>query len=512
MKNLVLILIASIAAMTAHAQSAVEYRTELAAHAATGTFAPYYLTANRYGTIDNACGAYLRAGVFIPMDSTRRFSYAAGIDLLGNCETTSPVKRWETDHWVTNHERPSIFRIQQLYADIKYRSVFLSVGIKERDNDNPITDRRLSSGNLVSSGNTRPIPQIEAGFHRFVNIPLTNGWVQIKGNIAYGKFIDDNYLRSHYNYYTSFLTTNVCYHYKSVFFRSKPDMPFVFTIGIEDGVQFCGTKETYRKGNLEKTEKADISLKAFVQAFLPSAGDESAAQGDQLYVFGNHVGAINMAMQYTFRNRYRLKLYTQWLYEDGSGMGKFNGWDGLWGISFSTQKKSIVSDVVIEYLDLSNQSGAIPWEPNDRPGTLVTTRTSGGDDYYNNFYFNGWQHYGHGIGTPMSPSIMYNTDGYLRFLYTRLRGGHLALQGFMNDEWSYRLLGSVRTSWGTPFIPLRKTVHQASFLIECSYTPAKLQGWSFCGSVALDYGDMLGDNTGIFISIAKSGTLFKFKK
>lgn len=512
MKKVFLILILSIISSQTIAQSTIEYQTEIAAHAASGTFAPYYFSANRYGTIDNSCGTYLRAKAFIPMDSIRRFSYAAGIDLIGNYETTSPVQRWENGIWTTHNERPSVFRIQQLYADVKYRAIFLSVGIKERDSDNPITNHRLSSGNLILSGNTRPIPQVEIGFLRFVDIPFTKGWVQIKGNIAYGKFLDNNYLRSHYNYYTSFLTTGVYYHYKSVYFRSNPDKPFIFTIGIEDGVQFCGTKESYRKGVHEKTEKASVSLKAFAQAFLPSAGDESTAQGDQLYVFGNHVGAINMSMQYTFRNRSMLKLYTQWLYEDGSGMGKLNGWDGLWGISYHTHKKSLVSDIVIEYLDLSNQSGAIPWEPNDRPGTLVSTRTSGGDDYYNNFYFNGWQHYGHGIGTPMSPSIMYNTDGYLRFLYTRLRGGHFALQGYMDNEWQYRIMGSVRTSWGTPFIPLRKTAHQGSLLIECSYSPAKLNGWKFCGAVAIDAGNILENNTGICISVVKSGTLLHFKK
>ena len=193
-------------------------------------------------------------------------------------------------------------------------------------------------------------------------------------------------------------------------------------------------------------------------------------------------------------------------------MGKLNGWDGLWGLSYHKEGKRLVTDAVIEYLDLTNQSGAIPWEPNDRPGTPVTSRVSGGDDYYNNFFFNGWQHNGFGMGTPMSPSIMYNTDGYLRFLYTRVRGGHFAIGGFFDDEWQYRLMASYRISLGTPFIPARSTYRQGAMLIECRYTPQRLKGWSFCGAVAVDAGNMTGDNVGVSLSVVKSGSLFRFKK
>ncbi len=510
--HIIATLILTLVATHIQAQSGVEYRTEVAAHASSGTFAPYYFSANRYGVVTGATGAYLRAGAFIEMDTTRRFSYAAGIDLIGSYETASPVQKFGEGGFTTQYKHPSMFRIQQLYGEIKYRTVFLSVGIKERDNDNPITDQRFSSGNVVLSGNSRPIPQIEVGFFKFVDIPLTNGWVQIKGNIAYGKFIDDNYLRDHYNYYTSFLTTNVFYHYKSLYLRTNPNKPFVFTLGIEDAAQFGGDRITYRNGVLQNEQKSKIDFLSFARIFIPGVGDNTASVGDQAYVYGNHLGAIDLALEYNLRDHSQLRLYTQWIYEDGSGMGKLNGWDGLWGIAYHTRRKSIVSDAVIEYLDFSNQSGPIHWATGDHPGTAVDCESTGADDYYNNYNYNGWQHYGHGIGTPMSPSIMYNTNGYLRYLYTRLRGGHIAIGGYFSDEWQYRIMSSYRTSWGTPFYPAAKNVHQGSLLIECSYNPISLQGWSFSGAVAVDAGSMIGDNTGISISVRKSGTLFKFKK
>ena len=494
------------------AQEGVRYRSEAGAHAATGTFAPYYMTANRYGTIANGSGVHLRAGAFIDMDTTKRFSYAAGLELMALYETTSPVRRWENGGFTTIETRPQIFRIQQLFADIKYRSLFLSVGMREKAHENPITNFRLSSGNVVLSGNTRPIPQVQAGFHRFVDIPLTNGWVQIKGDIAYGKFLGDNFLHEHYGYYSSFLTTDTYYHYKSLYLRSNPRQPFVFTLGIEDAVQFGGKREVYENGKLMSSTQSTMDLKAFWQAFFPSAGDGEEAMGDQLFVYGNHVGAIDMAAEYTFNDHSVLRAYTQWIFEDGSGMGKQNGFDGLWGIAYHTNRRTLVSDVVVEYIGLDNQSGPIPWQPNDLPVTSVTTAVSGGDDYYNNFNYNGWQQGGFGMGTPMSPSIMYNTDGYMRYLNTRTRGCHIALQGYADNDWQYRIMASYREAFGTPFIPARKTLHQGSMLIECTYSPIALDGWQFCGSVAIDAGTLIGDNVGVSIGVVKSGNLFSFKK
>ena len=512
MKKIALLFLALLSFTTATAQDGVKYSAEIATHAAPRDFAPYYMTANRYSTVANGCGAYLRAGAFIEMDSTKRFSYAAGIELMGNYETTSPVRKWENGSFNTKQVRPQIFRIQQLYADIKYRAVFLSVGMREKADENPITNFDLSSGNLVLSGNTRPSPQVQVGFHKFVDIPLTSGWVQIKGDIAYGKFLGNDYLRNHYGYYSSFITTDVFYHYKSLYLRTNPHQRFVFTIGIEDGVQFGGNRTTYQEGVATASYKPQVNLKAFWQAFLPSRGDNTASVGDQLFVYGNHVGAIDMAAEYKLKDQSKLRVYTQWLFEDGSGMGKQNGFDGLWGISYHTNRRSILSDILVEYIGLDNQSGAIPWQPTDFPGTQVTTETSGGDDYYNNYYYNGWQQAGFGIGTPMSPSIMYNTDGYMRYLNTRIRGGHIALRGYMNTDWQYRIMASYREAWGTPFIPAKEDKRQGSMLIECTYAPQKLAGWQFCGAVAVDAGNLIGDNVGISLSVKKSGTLFNFKK
>ena len=52
----------------------------------------------------------------------------------------------------------------------------------------------LTSGDVVESGNARPVPQLRAGFVDFQNVPLTDGWLQIQGELGYGKFADGGWM------------------------------------------------------------------------------------------------------------------------------------------------------------------------------------------------------------------------------------------------------------------------------------------------------------------------------
>ena len=54
----------------------------------------------------------------------------------------------------------------------------------------------------------------------------------------------------------------------------------------------------------------------------------------------------------------------------------------------------------MEWLDFTNESGPIPWEPGDHPGTTLDKWTSGGDNYYNNDMYGSYANYGMAIATP----------------------------------------------------------------------------------------------------------------
>ena len=154
--------------------------------------------------------------------------------------------------WSVSERRQSPARIQQLYGEIKYRSVYLLAGMKERHSR--IVDDSLSSGDLTRSNNARPIPGIAAGFLDFVDIPLTNGWVQIDGEIMYGKFTDSKYKEQTFNYYSGNLATDLWYIYRRCYFRTKPSQPLSLTIGMQAAGQFGGRTVYYTRGKVRRTD------------------------------------------------------------------------------------------------------------------------------------------------------------------------------------------------------------------------------------------------------------------
>lgn len=489
---------------------------------------PYQLASNRHGVVSpDGSNGWARVGLFRNWDTSSRFSYAFGIDLAGGFAQTSTMLRTSlqdsfdsySDEFRRDvHLSKMRFWIQQAYADIKYRSIFLSVGSKEYTGE--ITNFLLSSGDLIWSGNARPIPQIRAGFWDFVNIPFTNGWVQIKGDIAYGIFTDDNYLKSRFNYdgysqsaYSlSFVTTNTLYHQKRVYFRSHKDRPFVVTIGAEIGTQFAGDYRSYTNGRIMNEILSPVRFKDFLRVIIPTSGDGDTNLGDQLYKYGNHVGMWSLMAEYHFKDKSKIKAYFEWPFEDASGMGKLNGWDGLWGIEYNTGKKNLLSGAVLEYLDFTNQSGPIHWAPADHENTSLQAHATGSDDYYNNFFYNGWAHYGMSMGSPMAKSPAYNRDGYMRFTDNRIRGFHLGFNGYFRPNWNYRVLSSWRKSWGTFFVPLAKPSTATSIMIESSYSFPSVRGLSVTLQLAQDWGTMYGKNSGIMIGVRRTGSLFNKKE
>ena len=142
--------------LTSYAQftKGLSYRAETGVSFSGGEHTPFWLTANKQGlsSIEKNNG-YLRAGVFRELENDKRFSYAFGADLAVAYNFTST------------------FVVQQLYADLKYRCLGLSIGSKERHSEfnNPL----LSSGGLTFSGNARPVPQVRIGIPEYTLVPGT---------------------------------------------------------------------------------------------------------------------------------------------------------------------------------------------------------------------------------------------------------------------------------------------------------------------------------------------------
>ena len=198
-------------------------------------------------------------------------------------------------------------------------------------------------------------------------------------------------------------------------------MPFSATFGMQVGAFYGGQTTSYDNGKPGKTLHFSRGIKQIFKMLIPRDGGQS-------YYSGSTLGSWDVAFRYRLHNGYTLRAYFQKPFEDGSGIGFLNGFDGVWGLEFRTHNGGYVSGVVAEYLDFTNQSGPLHWDPDDNPGTTITNRAEGADNYYNNHEYNPYAYYGMSIGTPFLLSPIYNTDGALLFLNNRVRGFISALK------------------------------------------------------------------------------------
>lgn len=488
------------------AENDVSYGIEAVGVLSDGDFAPYYMSSNEHGVVTQGKTALLKLDLHKYWDKSKRFSLGYGATLIGNATSSVGYSVYnKTMNTLNVHEeKPAAAWIQQLYLDVKYRSLFLTLGAKQTGSK--ILNDRLSSGDMTLGVNARPIPGAKAGFINPQEIPFTGGWAYISGEVGYYKQTDGKWLENHYNYLNGFITTDLWFSYKYCYFHSNPSKPFSVTLGMQAACQFGGIKKEYYMGKLLSTVDMSPNAETFFRTLIPGAGGTNL--GDQNYYEGNHIGSWDLMGRYRFNNGMELKAYMQSPWEDGSGIGMMNGFDGLYGVEYKSGKTSgWVTGAVVEYLDLMNQGGPLHWAPGDFPDTSIKEEATGGDNYYNNYAYNGYQYYGMSLGSPVLKSPIYNIDGYMAFTDTRLRSVHVGFEGSPYKNLSYRAKLSFTKSWGTIFSPVSKTRENTSAMIECVYKWHSLPGLDIKGQIAMDRGTLYGDNLGVLLSVSYSGLL-----
>ena len=496
-------------AISAIAQFNVDYSVSVTGNVSSGhDFAPYYISSNNQGFPTQSKSGYLRAAAKHDMDTTVRFSYGFGADLVGGGSNSVDTRFFNGDSWATQSVKPANFWIQQLYGEIKFRGVFLTVGMKERGS--AILNQQLSSGDLSFSGNTRPLPEVRAGFINFQNIPFTNGWVQIQGEYSFGWSMDGDWRNERFNKHNGQITSDFYYSYKRCYFRTKPTQPFFVTVGMQAPMVTGGTTYVYKDGKLTDTHKEKFGIKELLKTLVPGSGNSS---GNDVYYIGNSVGSWDLKATCRLKDKSEISAYFQWPWEDGSGIGKQNGFDGLYGIEYKSAKKGWINGAVIEYLDFMNQSGPIHWAPGDHEDHSghFPDQSTGMDDYYNNFQYRGFMYYGMAFGSPFMRSPIYNKDGSLSFNDNRIRGFHVGVTGNILPELQYRVLASWRTSLGTPHVPRIERANCTSAMLEAVYDIKAVKGLQAKCQLAFDCGDLYGDNFGALVSLTYNGN-FKFGK
>lgn len=490
------------AAISAHASSfPVRYEASLTGTTSSGEFSPFYINSLRHGRITASHNALIEARAWRPMSTDTRFSYGFGIDFLTGWSSANSYSVYRPAiGWDSRSTTPPRIWLQQLYGEVKFRGVFLTAGLREHTS--ALLNARLSSGDLVESGNARPIPEVRIGFVDFQDIPFTGGWVQIQGEIGYGRLTDGDWWLDRYNYYSYHVNTGEWYNYKRCYFRTDPSRRFSVTLGMQAAATFAGHCYQYLHGELIRESHTPVKLKSFWNALLPIQGN-----GEDFYE-GNHLGSWDLMARYSTTSGHTLKAYFQWPWEDGSGIGRRNGWDGLWGFEWQApDPRGHITGAVVEYIDMTNQSGPQHYAPGDFPGNTVISESTGADDYYNSQYYNAYAHYGMSIGSPMPMAPLFNLDGYPAYVANRMRGFHAAAEGNIVPGLSWRLKGGYRVGYGNGRVILPHNIHSTSVAVDLRWQIPAIDGLAIGGTFALDCGTMPGNSVGGLVTLSYSGLL-----
>ena len=475
----------------AQSDTLLTYHVEASGNVSSGSYAPLWFTANRNGlSSQEPNSAYLRAGLAYRQELRRGWRVGAGLDLAGAVNS------------------PTDFIVQQAYADISWRVLNLSFGSKERPplGKNPL----LSSGGMVEGNNARPIPQIRAEIADYYTVPGTKGWFAFKGYIAYGCFTDGRWQRDFAQPHRQSYVRNVLYHSKALMLKvgNREKFPLEAEVGMLMSAQFGGEQHRFRTDGKEVVEEMPHGLKNFAKVFFARSGGSDTPGGDQVNVEGNHVGSWNFALNYYWQD-WKFRAYYEHFFDDHSQMFfEYGRWkDGHLGFEVTLPKNRWVNTLLWEGLATKHQSGPILYDGDERfeNAAFKGKQISANDDYYNNFFYQSWQHYGQGIGNPLLPGPIYNKDGSLKFRSNRVRANHWAFSGTPTEEWSYRVLMSYALHWGRYNNPLDRICKQFSSLYEVTYSPKAWGGWHFSLAAAVDHGTYLGNSGGGMLTIKKEG-------
>jgi len=461
----------------------ISYNVEYSGVFANGSNAPLWLNANKQGisSITKNSG-YVIVGISVPMFVNRAFACDYGLELVKSYNSNSDI------------------HVQQAYIDLRYKAIQLSLGSKNKFS--ALDNGDLSSGGLAYSGNSKPIPQICVELPQFLFLPYTKKWLSFKASVAYGCFTDGRWQKKNTKGNGN-RTSRVLYHSKSFMLKIEDpkNTSLRFECGMEMFDQFGGIR--YFAGG--KVYKMQNKIVDYFKALIPMHGGKISPDGDQANIEGNMLGDYLFSLKYSV-NSWEIHPYYEHYFEDQSMMwGKYPWKDGLIGLQVTFPKNKIVSVVNIEYIGSMYQSG--PFGVIDKSGQKAI-RIAGGDDYYNNWLYLSWSHYGMAIGNPLFRSPIYNKSGNLIFESNRMTARHLGISGLPTKNLKYRVLMSYTRNWGRyndlsfPEHGSYKVVRtNISTLFELTFSPHKLSGWSFVASAATDRGDMLGNNIGVMLTV-----------
>lgn len=430
----------------------------ISAVASSGTYAPFWLVSNTHGDISTApFSGNITAGIYKEaVHPNRWWDYDFAVQLTGRVEY--PAKG--TGYF------------NQLYAHLRLYIFDFTAGIRPLIYETQ--DTALSMGSMIFSGNSHPLPRITIGIDRYVPFPGCYGYFEIKGGITHAWMADNIYMKH------SFI------HHKFAAVRFGGRLPVNISYEFHHAAQWGGISPVY----------GDIGSgwEAFRNVLMAHAGGVMA--NDQLNAQGNHVGSQQLMVTGKGKG-WEINAYWQNFFEDNFafiGNGQ-NIADGLWGIGFKQTRWPFIQGFTYEFLNTTDQSG--PWH--DRDGLCY----AGNDSYYQNSVFkNGWNYFYRSMGTPFITSPVYNTDGTIHTLNSRVRVHHLGIRGDIYG-YQYRIKASYARNYGNDPTSRQVLSTNTALLLEVNKHVEQAWGLDFGVRLAADIGTQFGNSFGAQITISK---------
>lgn len=324
-------------------------------------FLPFYLKFNRNGKVDE------EAPVFMEIQSSYQKTIVDDLQFEGNFA----------------------IRNQYLYefnAQLNWKKFNLFAGRKPFILGG-IDNNELTTGSMVMSRNALPIPQVGLFLDDYVDVPLTKGYVKIKGGMSHGWFEEDRWVKEPY------------LHLK--YFKGLIDLRELIGFRVYSSVihtaQWGGTSPD---GTELPSSISDFN-KIFFGQGIPNEDGNTFGEANAL---GNHLGMTELTLNQLI-GEYELTLNYQKPFEDEGSMIYVSFTDFLMGLQVEFPEKSFIKKVYLEYLQTMRQGGPGLPDPTPQYPTVESNfgfRFGGRDDYYNNYlYRSGWTYQGKVISNPL---------------------------------------------------------------------------------------------------------------
>ena len=127
----------------------------------------------------------------------------------------------------------------------------------------------------------------------------------------------------------------------------------------------------------------------------------------------------------------------------------------------------------------------------------------------NSVFKNGWNYFYRSMGTPYITSPLYNTDGTIHTLNSRVRVHHIGVRGDIYG-YRYRIKASYARNYGNDNTSRTLLSTNTALLLEVSTQVPQAWGLDFGLRLGADIGTQFGNSFGGQIVIVKKGIICKW--